>query len=155
MFNLARYVPYLVNRAGSMIASAFGRELVPFQLTLQMWRVLAALNHRDSQRLSELAQNTDIEISTLSRLVGSMQRMNLVSRVRSGTDARAVTVALTDHGRETTHRLIPVALEYETIALRGFTSEEAELLRDMLERVRRNMSELPQAVRGRQMRGTG
>ena len=143
MFDLGRYVPYLVNRTGTAIATAFSRELLPFQLNLQMWRVLAALWHADSQRLGDLAQNTDIEVSTLSRLIGSMQSQGHVSRVRSGADARAVTVTLTKQGRSLTERLIPIALRYEAAALQGFTHQEAELLRDLLERVRGNMGSIP------------
>ena len=67
-FDLTRYLPYLVNRTGVRIATAFGEELRPHGITLQMWRVLAALDHADGQRISDLAALTSIDVSTSSRL---------------------------------------------------------------------------------------
>ena len=64
MFELARYLPYLINRTGAKLALAFGRELVRFGVTLQEWRVLAALAARDGQRLSDLATLTSIDVSS-------------------------------------------------------------------------------------------
>lgn len=141
MFDLSSYLPYLLNRAGSHIAEAFGRMLRDeFAITLQMWRVLAALHHRDGQRIGALSQFTSIEVSTLSRLVGSMARRGLVERRRAaGDDARAVAVHVTARGAELTRRIVPRAERYERIALQGFTDEEAALLKQMLRRLYFNM----------------
>jgi hypothetical protein len=38
MFNLASYLPYLINRAGVRLAEAFGAELEAHGVTLPMWR---------------------------------------------------------------------------------------------------------------------
>ena len=40
------YLPYLLNRAGARIADAFGKVTRQHGISLQMWRVLAALHHR-------------------------------------------------------------------------------------------------------------
>ena len=95
MFDLARYLPYLINRSGAKLALAFGRELVRFGVTLQEWRVLAALAAHDGQRLSDLATLTSIDVSTLSRLVDRMRRKGLLARARANGDGRAVRLALT------------------------------------------------------------
>ena len=68
MFELARYLPYLINRTGAKLALAFGRELVRFGVTLQEWRVLAALAAHDGQRRSDLATLTSIVCKTRSRV---------------------------------------------------------------------------------------
>src|SRR5208282_6365190 len=80
MFDLASYLPYLVNRIGVRLAGAFGKELAAYGITLPMWRVLAALRHRGSQRVGRLAAATSIEVSTLSRLLAGMDRRGLVRR---------------------------------------------------------------------------
>jgi DNA-binding MarR family transcriptional regulator len=92
-------------------------------------------------RLGELAQLTSIEISTLSRTVATLHRRGLVLRDRSDPDARAVRVALTARGRETTLRIIPLALRCEATALAGFAPEEAEQLRRLLRRLFGNLAE--------------
>ena len=52
------YLPYLLNRAGARIASAFGEEVRPLGVTLQIWRVLAALREKDRRRMGDLSQTT-------------------------------------------------------------------------------------------------
>ena len=136
---LSDYLPYLLNRAGSRIAAAFSEAVRAHGITLPMWRVLAALHHREGQRMSELAETTAIEISTLSRIVGTLTGRSLVSRERDG---RVVTVRRTAEGRSLTDQVIPLAVHYEEVALSGFTAEEAAMLKGMLRRVYANMGTL-------------
>lgn len=147
-FDLTDLLPYLLNRAGSRIADAFSEMLRrEHGITLQAWRVLAALGHQDGQRIGELADTTSIEVSTLSRLVTAVQRQGLIERRRSTEvgDARVVRVFLTGEGRKLARRIIPVAEAYEGIALTGFTPEEARLLKRYLVRVFDNMGGLQDA----------
>ncbi|HYM31681.1 MAG TPA: MarR family transcriptional regulator, partial [Candidatus Cybelea sp.] len=106
MFDLSRYLPYLLNRAGSHVAAAFTREVRGQGITLPVWRVLAALNHRNGQRLGELSEMTAIEVSTLSRVLDLMQGKGLVAR-KPGPDARSISVQLTAAGRAATRRIVP------------------------------------------------
>lgn len=144
MFDLTTFLPYLINRTGVMVASAFSDAIQPYGITLQMWRVLAALHHRDGQRMTELAETTSIDVSTLSRLVGSIERKGLAERKRGagGGDARVVTVHASDAGRSLTDRLVPLAQHYEAVALAGLTPEEEEALKALLVRVYDNLQEL-------------
>ncbi len=142
MFDLASYLPYLLNRAGVRLAVAFGRELKPHGVVVQEWRVLAALAAHGAQRLSDLAALTSIDLSTLSRLVGRMVTGGLVARGRVGGDRREVRVRLTQHGRQTTRGIIPVARHYEKVALAGFSPAEARALKRQLIRVYSNLDRL-------------
>ena len=142
-FDLTRYLPYLVNRTGVRIATAFGDELRAHAITLPMWRVLAALDHADGQRISDLAALTSIDVSTLSRILDAMREKGLVERRRgNGGDARVVTVHETAAGHTLTGKLIPRARHYEQVALRGLTADEAEALKAMLVRVYANIAAL-------------
>ena len=88
MFDLSIFLPYLLNRAGSRIAASFSAELkAEHGITLAMWRVLAALHHRDGQLVGELARMTTVEVSTLSRMLGTMQRRGLIERRRPAVQA--------------------------------------------------------------------
>jgi DNA-binding MarR family transcriptional regulator len=142
-FDITKYLPYLVNRTGVRIATAFGEVLRAHAITLQMWRVLAALDHADGQRISDLAALTSIDVSTLSRILDAMQEKGLIERRRgNGGDARVVTVHETEAGHALTAKIIPPARHYEDVALRGFSIEEQEALKAMLERVYRNIDAL-------------
>ena len=142
-FDLTRYLPYLINRTGVRIATAFGEVLRRHAITLQMWRVLAALDHADGQRVSDLAALTSIDVSTLSRIIDAMQEKRLVTRRRAnGDDARVVTVHATHAGHALTGKIIPLARHYEAVALRGFTAEEEAAMKAMLVRVYGNIAAL-------------
>ena len=79
---LDSYLPYLLNRAGARIATAFNDEVRPLGATLQIWRVLAALREQDGRRMGDLSDTTSIEVSTLTRLVDNMEQKGLVARRR-------------------------------------------------------------------------
>ncbi len=136
------YLPYLLNRAGARIAEAFGKEVRPLGATLQTWRVLAALRERDGRRMGDLSQTTSIEVSTLTRLVDSMEAKGLVARRHAAADARVVALHVTAAGRRLTQRLLPVAERYERVALQGFEAREAEALKAALRRLYANMDAL-------------
>lgn len=133
------YLPYLINRAGVSLAHRFGAELRRVGVTLQDWRVLAALRERDGQRLTELAARTSIEVSTLSRLVGGLEAASLVLRERDTGDARAIAIRLTDAGAATTAALTPPAVLLERTALDGLSDAEIGQLKDLLNKVYANL----------------
>ncbi|WP_421996093.1 MarR family winged helix-turn-helix transcriptional regulator [Reyranella sp.] len=139
---LDSYLPYLLNRAGARLATAFDAEVRRLGATLQIWRVLAALREHDGRRMGDLAATTAIEVSTLTRLVDGMEKRGLVRRRPEPGDARAVTVATTAAGRRLTARLLPVADRYERVALDGFDPAEADRLRAALRRLYANMDAL-------------
>ncbi len=142
MFDLAQYLPYLINRTGAKLALAFGRELTRFGVTLQEWRVLAALAAHDGQRLSDLSVLTSIEVSTLSRLVQRMRRKGLVASAPANRDGRAVRLALTELGRRTTREIVPEARRYERLALSRIAPGDAARLKRLLVRVHGNLDRL-------------
>lgn len=141
---LDRYLPYLINRAGVSLATHFGGVLRRAGISLQDWRVLAALRERDGQRLTELAAHTSIEVSTLSRLVGGLEGQGLVSRQRDVEDARAIAIRLSATGAALTEALTPAAETLERTALAGLSPAEAEQLKALLHKVYDNLAALPE-----------
>ena len=139
---LNSYLPYLLNRAGARIAASFSEEVRPLGATLQMWRVLAALRERDGRRMGDLSETTSIEVSTLTRLVDTMEKKGLVARRRDAGDARAVALHVTPAGRRLTRRVLPIAERYERVALDGFSAAETSALKTALRRLYGNMTAL-------------
>jgi DNA-binding MarR family transcriptional regulator len=140
--DLQNSIPYLIARAGVRMGQSFTRELRKFDMTLTEWRVCSTLSHKPHQRLSEVALNTSTEPSTLSRVVDGLMQRGILIRDRSDDDARALALSLTAEGMEITQRLIPIAQLYERVSLNGFSSAQADQLRDMLKLLYDNMSPL-------------
>ena len=138
--DLDNYLPYLVNRVGTIIAEQFGAEaLAPHRLSIAMWRVMAVLASKGGQRQIDLAGLTSIDASTLSRLVTRLAALGLVTRTRSTSSTREVVVKLTTKGKTQVERLIPLALEYEAVAIAGVRPEEIATLKTGLRRMYANM----------------
>jgi DNA-binding MarR family transcriptional regulator len=138
--DLDNYLPYLVNRVGTVIADQYGSEaLAPYRLSIAMWRVMAVLAHKGGQRQIDLADLTSIEESTLSRIVSRLVRMGVVTRTRSASSTREVVVKLSAKGNAQVARLIPIAHDYETVAVAGLRPEELAILKRSLRRVYENM----------------
>jgi len=142
--DLDNYLPYLVNRVGNIIADQFGTEtLAPYRLSIAMWRVMAVLASKGAQRQIDLAGLTSIDASTLSRLVTRLVRMGVVTRTRSATSTREVVVKLSAKGDAQVARIIPIAIEYETVASAGLSAEQLATLKESLRRVYANMKNRP------------
>lgn len=138
--DLDNYLPYLVNRVGTIVADQYGSEaLAPYHLSIAMWRVMAALASKGNLRQIDLADLTSIEVSTLSRIVTRLVRMGVVSRTRSASSTREVIVRLTTKGNTQVARLIPIARAYEATAIAGLRPDELATLKRCLRRVYANM----------------
>jgi MarR family transcriptional regulator, organic hydroperoxide resistance regulator len=139
-FDLDNYLPYLINRVGSIMALRFGEDvLARFDLSIAMWRVLAALASHGPQRHTDLAGLTSIEVSTLSRIVTRLVRTGLVGRTPSPTSGREITLALSERGRGLVDRLIPLGQHYEEVASAGLSKQEQAVLRRALRRMYSNL----------------
>jgi len=142
MYRLRDAFPYLLNRVGVRMGELFSRRLEPYGVTLPMYRVMATLWEAGDRRLGELSEVTSIELSTLSRLVGTMVRKGLLSRKRPGANSRTVEINLTTKGRTLVEELIPLAKLHEDVGLRSFPANKvAELKRDLI-KVYENLAEL-------------
>jgi MarR family transcriptional regulator, organic hydroperoxide resistance regulator len=147
--DLDNYLPYLVNRVGTIIADQWGGEqLAPFRLSIAMWRVMAVLASKGGQRQIDLADLTSIEVSTLSRLVTRLVRMGIVSRTRSASSTREVAVKLTAKGKAHVARLVPLARDYEAAAIAGVRPEELAMVKGALRRMYANMKARQHAANG-------
>ena len=138
--DLGNYLPYLLNRVGFALVESFTADaLRQHGLSIDMWRVLAALSHNGAQRQIDLVGMTSIDASTMSRLVSRLVRIELTTRSRSATSNREVVVALSPKGRALVHRLIPIALGLERKASAGLSAAELAEAKRLLIRMYGNL----------------
>jgi DNA-binding MarR family transcriptional regulator len=140
VLDLRSYLPYLLNRVGFAVTDVFSETLAADDLTVPMWRVLAVLLHHGPQRIGDLADLTSVEISTLSRLLSTMQRRKLLTRKRARNDARVVMVSLTERGHDLTEALVPAAADLETRLVGELDTSEIALLKRTLDKLYANIS---------------
>lgn len=138
MYKLTTSFPYILNRVGVRIGDLFSDRLKADDLSLNMYRALAGLWEKGEQNLNQLAEFTSVEPSTLSRMVGTLVRRKLVLRQRTEQNARTVQIALTPKGKSLVEHYIPIALEFEAVALKDLTASEAKKIKEDLLRIYKN-----------------
>lgn len=132
MYKFTDSFPYLLNRVGVRMGDLFSRRIESYGVTLPMYRVMAALREVPGQRLNDLAEMTAIELSTLSRLIGSMEKMKLVSRSRLENNARTVAISLTKTGGGLLSELAPIAQHFEEVAVSKLSPAALKALKKTL-----------------------
>ncbi|MBF0269036.1 MAG: MarR family transcriptional regulator [Alphaproteobacteria bacterium] len=140
-FDLDRFTPYLLNRAAGRIVLAFEKDLASYDVSLGQWRVLACVWHVGQLMQSDIARHTSIDPSTLSRMIGGMEKRGLLKREKSPQDSRAVLVRLTGKGKKIAEALIPKALAVERAALEGFSPAEIAKLHGLMRRIYANLGD--------------
>jgi DNA-binding MarR family transcriptional regulator len=139
-YRLETYVPYLLRRTTDSLIESFSAGLVPHDISLKMWRVLAVVHRRGATRFGTIARIALIEPPTLSRLVAAMIDRKLVVKTSSDVDGRGVLIAPTRKGLELIERVIPHAVAIEEQTLAGLSEDEAEIFRRLLRRVCANVA---------------
>jgi len=135
MYKSTDSFPYLLNRVGVRMGELFSRRIASYGITLPMYRVMAALAEVPDQRLNDLAAMTTVELSTLSRLIGTMEKMKLVSRSRLENNARTVAINLTAAGEKALKELMPIAQHFEQVAVSKLSPAALKTLKKTLSEI--------------------
>jgi DNA-binding MarR family transcriptional regulator len=128
-FDLETFLPYLVVRAALRLGNASDQLFTRrYNLTRRMWRVLGTLSAEDGQGVTQLAQHTATEISTLSRLLDMMEDEGLVLRRRERERTRSVQIFITRAGRALFKRTLPETIKTFELLTEEMSKEEVSAL---------------------------
>ncbi len=94
---LASSASHLLHRAEQLAAECFA-ELSNNELTLRQFAVLAAIAGEPGLSQTALVGVTGIDRSTLADMMSRMEERGLVTRTASATDARALSIQLSQEG---------------------------------------------------------
>ncbi len=135
-------VPYLLNRVGVALGERFSAEIRAHDVTLPMYRVLASLRQSGAATLGELSELVTVEMSTLSRLIGTMDRRGFVSRIRPAGNGRIVQISLTDTGGTMADELMQIAMRFEDTSIAALNGRQVEDLKATLRSIERQIRDL-------------
>ena len=106
-----------------------------------MWLVLTNLKSSEWRSQNDLAAAVGIEGPTLTRHLDALERQGLVRRGQDPADRRAVVVELTEEGHAAHARLLEVVIAFDRQLRGGLSQDDVDRLRDLLERLARNVGE--------------
>lgn len=97
--------------------------------------------HPEGTTATTLRRVLGVTAASISNTLGDMEREGLISRIPNPHDARSTLIQLTDRGRDLMEVFPRIVAEVEAQAFAGFTQEERDQLRALLERISANLSE--------------
>ncbi len=115
-------------------------ELYPGQPPLMF-----SLEREPGRSQNELAKELGIQKATLTVMLNRMEKTGLVRRESDARDQRISRIFLTDKGKGLLVRLQRTLDVLEEQAMKGFSEEEKQVMRDMLARIEKNLRELKEA----------
>lgn len=140
-FHLEQFLPYLVHRVGSNLAEGFDEGFAEAGVSLPEWRALSILYEYGPQTMGDIARRTNINASTMTRLIGQMEKRDLVKRERPVANQRTVFVRILGDGRKKVEFLIPRVLEYEQELSGCFSTAELQTFKTLLVKFFRSLTE--------------
>ena len=146
-YDLSERLPYLINRVGAALVGFASAGLKRRHLTIPLWRVLSVLAYRSEMRQVDLAGATSLDPPTISRLISHAARRGWVTRTRSDTSNREVSVRLTKAGKDVVEAIVPRMVADENVVFAGLSRAELATLKKILRRMYDNIAGHKDAVR--------
>ena len=135
-------IGFLMRRIVHEVSGEIERQFDSCGLTNAQWLPLYKLHLGSASTVAELARECQLDTGGMTRLLDRLEAKGLVRRVRSSEDRRVVNLELTDEGHEAARNVPAVLCRVQNAALRGFSTDEWQQLRDLLARMLRNSQDL-------------
>lgn len=125
-----------------LLLKRFGRKKISeldIGLTFDQMLVLFTLDKHEGLKIGDVAEMTDRDRTTTSRMITGLEKKNLVLRVPDREDNRQKLIYLTRSARDILEGLEPLRKEFENSVFKGLSLEELEKTSELLNRVADNL----------------
>lgn len=138
----SKYLGYRISQTSKRLQSALQQRFRQAELdvSFEQWTVLLALWKKDGRSQQELSADTCRDQTSLSRLLDTMVRRNLIIRVQSPEDRRTNLIYLTRRGRELERLLLDEAEQLQKQALSGISEEDVVRFLRILDQIDANIA---------------
>jgi DNA-binding MarR family transcriptional regulator len=130
---------YWINRASRSLLRDFDARLRPFGFAMSHLPVLRALAQARACSQKDLARHARVEQPTMAEMLARMERDGVVEREPNPEDKRGVLISLTQRSRARLAKARATLVEGEREAMGGLSLAEQRQLRDLLQRVVKNI----------------
>ncbi|MFN4235065.1 MAG: MarR family winged helix-turn-helix transcriptional regulator [Bacteroidia bacterium] len=144
-FNRNDSVGFLLQRAAKELAQHASHVLQSkgFDLNIEHLRILARLWEEDKLTQQELGERMCQDKTNITRAIDFLEEKGYVKRLAGLNDRRNKYIQLTLKGKKMEQKFVPiVANEILGVALKGFSKDEIELFKKMLNTVYNNLQKV-------------
>jgi DNA-binding MarR family transcriptional regulator len=137
---MSERLDFLLADVSRLQRRAFDERTRAIGVTGPQWRLLTTLFRNEGINQGTLAELLEVEPITLCRMVDRLEESGLIERRANPSDRRAWQLYLTTKGLPLIDDLRTLADAQYGVTLDGITTDEQDQLRDILERMRANLS---------------
>ena len=103
--------------------------------------VLMQIMHHEGAKQSEIAKHMNFSAPTISITVQKLEENGLIVRKADENDQRQFRIFLTDKGKDMTEKIRNTFTKCENVLAKNFTQEELIMIRSLLKKMYKNISE--------------
>jgi DNA-binding MarR family transcriptional regulator len=139
-FRLVDSPLYLIVRTAGRYAQVMQGALHESGMDLLSWRALMIVEEASPSSVSEIAERSVTQLSTMTRVVQRLKKRNLVKLTKRRSDARVTEVHLTQLGRRCVERERSTAAGIYRRAVRDLSPADIAALNRLTRRIFSNLS---------------
>jgi DNA-binding MarR family transcriptional regulator len=137
-----------IGKTAKLMSFCIGDQFIEnkIKLTKEQWLLLKKLHERNGQVQNDLAFITDRSKTSLTRLIGTMEKKGLVYRVGCEADRRVNRVYYTEKGRDIFAQAEPVFLEVIEQLTENLSEEQVKLTIESLKQIIKNAEKITKPI---------
>ncbi|MFV3077707.1 MarR family winged helix-turn-helix transcriptional regulator [Niveispirillum fermenti] len=135
-------IDYLIRMIRMREIYAIELMLEPVGLTLSAWYPLTVLRVEDGMSQRELGTRLNLKDAAIGKAIDALERAGLVNREKDPDDRRKALVCLTGEGKKIARSVEKMRKKFQAAVIDGFSEQEKDLFRDLLERSYENIGKL-------------
>jgi len=139
-FAVEDYLPHLVVAIYQFRDSRMDAALRTVGLNVSRYRVLGVLDRFGATSMTELANFTAMERTTLTRIADHLVAEGLIERASEGRDRRQVLLSLTEKGADTYSQGLAIVLELNRDLMRGVPEGSKRAAAHVLQQLLENLA---------------
>ncbi len=144
---LERFLPYRLNILAEIVsqslAGVYSRQ---YGIGIPEWRVIANLGLTGTLSAKQIGIRTHMHKTKVSRAIAALELSGLIARHTDENDKRSIILSLTDKGKDTYNRIVPVALRFAGELESALDPEDVEVLDRILSRLKQKSKEMAKTM---------
>ncbi len=140
MYKIEETLDHLLGTTVQEIKNSLFREFKSndFNITTEQWSVLAKLHQEDGICQKDIANSLEKDKPTTTRILDLLEKKNFIIRIADDKDRRKFRVYLTQDGKDTANKLIPIAKAFQERLKANISEHEMELFTEILRKLNKN-----------------
>ena len=137
--NLIFQLGTIARKVHQHVETVFRKENL--EITPEQFSLLTILWYNEGVSIKELADRSQRDKTTISRVVDNMIKRDLIRRLDNMDDKRAKRIFLTDKGRNLQDQLVMLSGEIYVQALGNLSDEELDHTLAVIQKIEKNLSD--------------